>query len=407
MFYFLWALKNLYRNKKQTLGICIFVIIVSLILFLNFAFLKGSQKQMRETTREYVSDISLRTRSEEYSLAEVNKRIESTEYKNNLEMIVSEYSIGGVNVISAAGYSNYASVEGYSENYFNWMQNNVEWIEGGPFFEHPAQAVIERSMAEDLAVSAGDRITVEYVTDEGAINTAVYDLSGIFIGNKYEHQNTVYVTLKEAQNLGLVEGDKINNLRIYLKDPENENLLRKIVDNELKDFSDFAYISVWKWEPERNLFHQIFQYAQSFIKIVIGLVTIVSLIILFFGIQNTFYLIFNKRANEISVLATYGMPFLKIYRVVFWETTVLFITGLLGGFLLSILLGRILSGVSMTHFSGEMVVVLGGPNLQFDFVLKNVLWLALSIFIVGIFSSLHSLQRYFRLEIREMVRGIK
>lgn len=407
MFYFLWAIKNLYRNKKRTLGTSVFIIIVSLMLFLNFAFLKGTQKQMKETTREYVGDISLSVRSEDYSLTKVKKHLESGDYNNALKMIVSEYSMGNVNVISDAGYLHYASVEGYSKDHFHWMQKNVEWIEGGPFFKHPAQAVIERSMAEDLAVSAGDRIITRYTTEDGAINTATYEINGIFIGNKYQHQSTVYVTLSEAQNLGLVENNKINHLKIYLKDPENELLLQRIVDEELKDFSDIAYISVWKWEPGQNLFCSIFQYSQIFIKILITLFSIVSLIILFFGIQNAFYLIFNNRANEISVLSTYGMPFLKMYRVVFWETIILFLFGLSGGFLFSILSGEMLSGISMTHFSDEMVVFLGGPNLQFDFVLKELVWVALFIFIVGLFSSLHSLRRYFKLEVREMTGGVR
>ncbi len=406
MFYFLWALKNLYRNKKRTLGTCALIIIVSLVLFLDFAFLKGTQKQMKETMREYLGDISLRVRSEDYNLAPVKKHLENGNYKNSLERIISGYSIGNVSVISEGGYLNDASIAGYSNNYFKWLKKNVEWIEGGPFLDNFGHAVIEKSMAEDLGISAGERVTVEYVTPDGAINTDNYQIVGVFIGNKYEDGNTVYVSLKDAQSLAMVK-DKINTLKIYLKNPEDEALLQQIVDKDLKSFSNISYISVWRWETEKDMFYSIFQYGQIFNKLLLSLVSIVLLIILFFGIQNVFYLIFNKRANEISVLTTYGMPFLKIYKVIFWETIVLFSFSLAGGFLLSLLCGQMLSGISMARISDEMVIVLGGPNLQFDFVLKDIVLVTLFVYIVGLFSTLHSLRRYFKLEVREMVGGIR
>ncbi len=94
---------------------------------------------------------------------------------------------------------------------------------------------------------------------------------------------------------------KINHLKIYLLNPDDEALLFRIVSDMEKSFSKIANISVWRWEPEGHLFFRIFQFSQVFIKILVSLVSIVSLIILFFGIQNAFYLILNERSNEISV----------------------------------------------------------------------------------------------------------
>jgi len=405
MFYFIWALKNLYRNKKRTLGTGVLIIIVSLVLFLDFAFLRGTKKQMKDTMRKSLGDISMRVRSEDYNLAAVKKHIENANYSNFLEMIISGYSIGNVSVISGSGYLNDASIAGYSNNYFKWLEKNVEWIEGGPFLGNFGHAVIERNMAEDLGVSVGDRVTAEYVTQDGAINTDSFQISGIFIGNKYENGNTLYVSLGDAQSLEMVK-NKINNLKIYLKNPEDEALLQRMIDKDIKSFSKICYISVWRWEPEKNMFYSIFQYGQIFNKLLLALVTIVLLIVLFFAIQNMFYLIFNRRSNEISVLTTYGMPFIKIYKVILWETVVLFSFSLICSLIVSILCGKIFSGISMTFISEEMVIVLGGPNLQFDFILKDILQTSLFVYIVGLFSGFHSLQRYFKLEISEMTRGI-
>lgn len=407
MFYISWAVKNLARNKKRTLGMGFFIVIIAAILFLNFAFLAGTQQQMNETLRKFVGDINLSALSESCNLAGIRDDLGRGSYKDEFEMVVSEYSINNARIISDGGYLSNAYIKGYSSNYFQWMQQSVEWLDGGGLFDNQGQAVIEKSVASDLSVRAGERVMVEYRTAEGAINTASYEISGIFIGNKYEHANAIFVLLEDAQNLGMVEDNKINRLKIYLRKSNDIALLQRLVDKELINYTKIAHISVWRFEPGKNMFYRIFQYSQMFIKILIILVSVVLLIVLFFGIQNVFYLTFNERANEISVLATYGMPFLKIYKMVFWETVILFTASIMSGLLLSVVIGKVLSGIKMAHISDEMVLVLGGPNLQFDFIFKDFTWIALFLLAVGIYSSLHSLRKYFKMEVREMIGGIK
>ena len=408
MFYFFWALKNLYHNKKQTLEMILFIAIISMMFFLNLAFLKGSREQMEQTLESYIGDIALDARSDNYNLAKVKKELETGKNKNAIKMIMGEYSFGNARVISNNGYLSNAYVKGYSYNYFKQLNNEVEWIAGGDSsINKTAHAVIERGTAASLAVSVGDNITVEFKTSQGAINTATYKISGIFIGNRYIHFKSLYVSLKNARNLGMVPDNYLNHIKIFLKNPGNNITLQSIVNKELKKFSNIAYISVWRWDPGNVMFFRVFQFSRMFFTVIITFISIVLLIVLFFGIQNVFFLTFSKRANEISVLTTYGMPFTKIYRLVFWETVFYFSAGLLSGFLLSFFIGNILSGISMAQLSDLMVVVLGGPNLQFNFALKDIALVLVFIFFSGLYASFHSLRRYFKLEVREMETGIK
>ncbi len=159
--------------------------IISTILFLNFAFIRGSQKQMRETLRMYTGDITLSSRDKDYDLVAVKKSLENASCRDSIEMIVSGYLIGGAKVVSDNGYLANVQVRGYSSNYLKWMGKSVSWIDGGLSLDEPNKVIIERSVALNLEASAGDRIIVEYRTPEGAINTAIYEVAGIFIGNKY------------------------------------------------------------------------------------------------------------------------------------------------------------------------------------------------------------------------------
>ncbi len=408
MFYLSWALKNLFHNRKRSAETVLFIAIISAVFFLNLAFLKGSRIQMEETLEEYVGDIGLDAKSEDYNLEKIREELETGRYRNAVKTIVGEYSLRDVRLISNNAYLSDGKVEGYTSNYFGRLNNMVEWMAGGDGGINKAScAVIERETAADLGVTVGDNVTVELKTRDGAINTATFRIIGVFIGNIYVNSNTLYVGIENARTLGMVSKNYLNHIRVFLKHPDDNGTLRSIVDNELAQFADEAYVGVWRWHPDSVLFYQVFNFSRLFFTIIVTFISVVLLIVLFFGIQNVFFLSLARRSNEVSVLTTYGMPFTKIYRLIFWETVVYFAIGLSIGFMLAIVTGGVLSGINMTQLSDQMVVVLGGPSLQFDFTLRDILLVILFMSLSGLYASIHSLRKYFKMEIREMKAGIQ
>ena len=406
VFYFFWAVKNIFRNKRRAIENILFIACISMMFILDFSFLDGSQRQMEKASRDFSGDIGLNARSSDLNLAEVQRHLSVSPNKNAIEIIISEYSFGNVRVISDEAYLSQSFVKGFSPNNFEQLNKSVEWIAGGAFFTDLNQAVIERSMARELAVSVDDIVTLEFRTPQGAINTTTCKISGVFIGNKYFHLNTLFVSQADAVNLGLVDSSYANHLKIFLRNPDDEVTLRKIVEDDLNPLSHLFYTHVNKWSSNDVFFEEIFQLSSMFFKILITMFSIVLLIVLFLGVQNSFYLSFVARSNEISVLTTFGMPFVKMYLTIFWETILLFSAGLTSGSALAFLIGSLLTGVSLAQLSEEIVVVLGGPKLQFDFLLQSFLWVGLFMFGSGLYASFFSLRKYFKLEVREMTRGI-
>lgn len=404
MFYFIWAIKNIKNKAKNSIGITVFIILITTVLLLNYAFQVGTEKQMYQTMRKYHGDIAIQTRSNKYSLLDAKKALENSGFMNDIELIVSSYSVGNAEFITDGKYAS-GIIAGYSEGYFKWLGKSISWIAGKPLTNARGNAVVERSMARKLGLSPGDKIIVRYSTKEGAINTASFILSGIFTGNKYVDNDRIFVSLKDAQALALA-GNKIGKLKIFLKDSHNEKLIQDILSGVVKKYDNIAFISVWLWDTDKVTFVNIFNYFHIFIKILFGLLSIVLLIILSFGIQNSFYIIFNKRRNEISTLVAFGMRYFGIYRMVFWETILLFLTGIIMGIGFSLLLGSILGRISLAQISEEMVVLLGGPGLKFTFLPSEISMVALFIFITGLFSSFYSLRKYFKVEAAQMMHGI-
>lgn len=405
MFYILWALKNLYKNIKKSSGIFVFIVIITTALMLNFAFQYGTERQMQRTLRKYAGDISLKSRSTKYNLKKVYEYLKNSSYKKYIEFLVESFTTSKAELMSEDNFS-YGRVKGISPGYFKWLGNSIEWIEGKPFSNKGGEAVVERSLALKLGIHKGSHVIVRYLTNKGAINTGLYKISGIFIGNKYEQENKLFVSLKNVQELALAN-NKISSIMIYVKDYKNEQLLQTIVNDIHKKFESIVNISVWLWDSDRIAFVNIFKFFHIFVKIFFGLITAVLLIILFFGIQNTFFILFHRRKNEISTLVTFGMPYLMIYRMVFWETIILFFSGIFTGVVFSLITGSLLSGISLAQITDEIVVVMGGPYLQFSFILSKIIMVGFFIFLVGLFSSVHALRKYFKIEVIQMVQGIQ
>ena len=355
---------------------------------------------MREALRSYVGDVRLIANTDK-NLAEIKKHILQKPYSHEINLIIENLRIH-CDVISNYG-SSHGLVVGASSNYFDQMKTHVEWI-GGSSEITKNEAIIEKNYAQKLGVETGDNVTIEYITSKGAVNTSNYRITGVFIGNKYEHYNKLYVLLKNAQELAMKD-NFIDRITIFLNNPDNDVIIQKIVD-DMKSFSKDINLIVWRWNPQGHIFFKIFQYSRIFIKIIISIVIFVLLIILFFSIQNSFYLIFNERSNEISVLATYGMMFRQFYQLVFWETILLSVCGILSGYVISFLCAHFLAGINLSLFSDEIVVLLGGANLFFSFIPKDFFLIFFFILLVSVMSTFFSLYKFLKAEIREMQMGV-
>jgi len=305
-------------------------------------------------------------------------------------------------LISQDGYSA-AAIIGYSDNYFQWLSEKVQ-ILSGDFELEAKEAALEYNMAKRVNTKVGENITLEYKTKSGAINTARFKVKCIFVGNKYIHGFKVYAKINDVRELAMEEKPIVQSAKIYLNDNSDKNIQESL--DYLEQFQDKIKINIWKWTPKGNVFFNVFSFTQIFMKILTYLVTFILIIILFFGIQNSFYLIFNERATEISVLATYGMTFGKMYKIIFWETIMILLSGIFLGFGLASIFSFFLSKFNISQISSEFIVVLGGPNLVFDFSPLNFVMVFSFIFIVGLFSTFWAQYKYFKSEVREMQMGI-
>lgn len=401
MFFFKWAAKNLLRNRNRSIGMIILISFTTMILYLGLAFLNGSQKQMTQVLRDYVGDIRITTKNKSNDISDIVLKLRNSQLISTITDITSEYKIY-CEFISINGYST-GWIIGSSQDFFSNIINKVEWIDGSANLKQ-GQCIIEKSFAAELGVNIADELIISYITPNGAINTAYTTVSGVFIGNKYEHSNKVFVKIQDAQELGMSLGH-IHQIKIKLLNPDSNQDIQQVVSFFEKYFN-IVQVQVWKWKPEGHVFFQVFQYSKIFMGILITISILVLSIVLFFSIQNSFYLMFNERSNEISVLATYGMSFKQMYKLTFWESVILLTSGITLGLFFSIGISIPLEHLNLTSITEEIVVILGGPKLVFEFIKEDILLITVFVFITGMISAFQSLRKYLKSEIREMQLGI-
>lgn len=400
MFYFLWAVKGLSKNYLRTIRNICFIALVTGIVFLLFGFRQGAQEQMEASVRSNYSDIEIITKDKETSLEGVEDYIRK-EYQGVMDNILPELRLNNNVLINYGAASEFGGVSGVPVSFFEIIKDHIYWVDGEPFEgKSSSEAVIETSFAQQLNLEVGDVVTVKYTTQEGAINTARFNITGIFTGIAELHGGVLFTSLEAARSLSLLDGNWSNRIRFYLNDAD-ETLFLQVYDDLSGEFGDKVKINVFEWRDEVG-FAQVFKMVWMLMLLFLTLVSAVILIVLYFAVYNNFYMNFYSRTKEIASLLTFGMKHSSLYLRSFYEGLLVMIAGIGTGFFLAFFSSSILESIT---FSGSMemdVMVLGGPYLRFSFLAKEVLLISLFLGFTGLWASFKSLYNYLKLEVSEI-----
>lgn len=399
MFYFLWAIKGLSKNYLRTIRNIFFIALVTSIVFLLFAFRQGAQEQMEASVRTNYGDIEITSRERETSLEEVEAYIKK-EYSGIMETLLPELWLNNV-LINHGTANEFGRISGISASFFEIMEDHIYWVEGEPFqADSSSEAVIETSFAEQLNIGVGDVVTVRYTTQEGAINTARFIISGIFTGIADLHGGGLFTSLEAARFLSLLEGNWSNQIKFYLYDADDA-LLLQVYDDLSEKFAGKVRINVFEWRDEVG-FAQIFRMVWMLMLLLLSLVSAVILIVLYFAVYNNFYMSFYSRTKEIASLLTFGMKHSSLYLRSFFEGLIIMIAGIGIGFIFALFFSSIFESITYSGSMETYVMVLGGPYLRFSFIAKEVLLISLFLGFTGLWASFKSLHNYLKLEVREI-----
>jgi len=373
------------------------------VLFLFLGFRQGAEDQINSTIRKSYGDIRLTARGDR-SLKEVKQYL-CENYDRYLERTASQLSLQGVRLTGSGNYRE-SRIVGVREDYFRWLGDSIYWKSGGPPEPRgetpvsPVNGVLEKSYAKKLNLKQGDTITAVYESVRGATGKLRIQVSGVFIGNRFQKGGKLFLPLKTVQEL-TGETGKIDLVKINLVRPTEVNLDR-IASLVSDKYRMTASVSVRKWNRDLT-YSTIFSRVWALMGVILVLSALTIILVLSLGIYDTFYLDLRSRAEEISTLLTYGIHHGKLYLLNFLEITILLVLGGGAGLLLALTIALILANIPLVKNFSYLFIVLGGPFLQFSLFTPDLLIGFGVTSLAAYFASCLSLRSYLRGDVAEIV----
>lgn len=232
---------------------------------------------------------------------------------------------------------------------------------GVAYSDDGAQALVGRSLADNLKVGVGDGLTLMSTTVDGALNAIDVTVRGIVSTGVPELDSRLVMTrITDAQRL--LNSDRITRLGVYLNDSAQADAFFNSLEAQYPQLGITAWHErAFFYTSVRNLYNRIF-----------GVMGLVILAMVGFAVFNTASMSVMERTREIGALAAMGTRRGEILRLFLMEAGLIGLLGSLVGLLLSGLLslGLMVFEVQMppppgqtegyplqVYWSGEMAVI--------------------------------------------------
>lgn len=397
MFDLKWAFKNLIANKRRTGGMVGFIALILVIMMVNLLFLDGTSTQMKEALRNSKGDLYLWSK---FSLSTADSNLEAyrDKLKNKIRTL-AKYS----QIYSASGYAE-ALVLGTEPAYLQYLDRVVSWPQRHREKLKQGSALIENGLAQKLNVKRGDFITIKIKNDSGMVNTLQVKIDGVFVGSNLLFGDVLYINIKDQNLLWINELDfECNDLKLYFKPGITGKDLR-IIEEYLQLNYPQAHITCPKLNPTAETAYTTFKYYRYLLIFLFILLNAVFIIILYFAVQNVYFIAFRQRRQELATLLTYGMKHFRIKLIGLWESNLIFALALMLSVPLSLLITSAIHQFEITDSSlGELIAVLGGPRINFSFNWLTIPAMVVLVWAMTLIATYRGVNNYLKLEIREII----
>ncbi|MFZ5518849.1 MAG: ABC transporter permease [Candidatus Zhuqueibacterota bacterium] len=232
-------------------------------------------------------------------------------------------------------------------------------------------------LAKSLNAKVGDYLTVMATTADGALNALDLKFVGTFSGFSPEYdERAIVIPLSAAQIL--LNTQKVKRLLVTLDQTER-------TDSYYQQISDLAKqngyaISLKKWEDMAIYYKRV----KTFYNQMVGFLSLVLFIIVFFSTANTIIMSIVERTTEIGTLLSLGTSKWQTLKMFFFEG--LFI-GIVGGVFAAIFA---LIGSTIINYFDILLAPAPGMTDGYPLSIRNEIGLYTQIFITTVFVAIVS-----------------
>ncbi|MBI2619728.1 MAG: ABC transporter permease [Ignavibacteriales bacterium] len=254
------------------------------------------------------------------------------------------------------------------------------------------EVVVGDKLFENLSASIGEQIVVLAQGYDGSLGNLKFTIVGtVKTGMPEFDQSSVFMTLPAAQELLVMDG-KVSVLTLRLRDLSEIDPVKESLREPLGEG-----LVALSWKEVLPDFDQSIQ-----LDNVSGMLTLAILIIVVaFGITNTVLMSVTERFREFGIILSVGMQPKKLVVLVFLETMIIVLIGLI--------LGNVLAAGINLYIMNNPIVFSGDfeqmyaeygflPRLESTLRLSSFLNISLSVLGISVIAMFYPIAKVIRLE---------
>ena len=210
----------------------------------------------------------------------------------------------------------------------NKMTNLSHWIEKGTYLKPGDNGIILAvNLAKNLGVEVNDTLVLISQGYHGATAAALFPVRGILKFPAPAMNNLGgYIDLKAAQNFFSVP-EKLTSLVVMVTDYGKVNQIKHRLKAELG-----KQYEIMSWDEMDPVTKNMIDADRSGAYITKGILYV----LVGFGIFGTVIMMIAERRKEMGIMIAIGMQKSKLSKILFYETTLLGLVGVLAGFAVSL-----------------------------------------------------------------------
>ena len=399
------AWRNLWRNKRRT------IITITAIMFAVLAAVfmqsinRGSYEVMIDRmvsfntgyiqVQDYRFDDESSLDNSFYYDEELRDKILNADGRIDKIVPRIETFMLAANDVSTRG-SLVFGIDPDKEHEFNEIRN---LLDDGRFFESGEQSVVlGKGMASRLQLSVGDTLALMGQGRFGMSASGLFEIVGI-VDHPIRDMNNqvVYLPLDTAQEL-LSAYDHVTGVLITLQNERHTDPVAASLKSELEG----GELVVYTW-PE--LMPEILELMEMDLAVP-RLLTVVLYIVIGFGFFGTVLTMTMERLKEFGVLLSIGLKRLGLALILFIETVLFSLLGVLFGLGLAWSILKLIDPINLSGEAAQAVIDLGfDPVIPMSFAPDQFYTQGFYVFIIAMIVFLFPLLKISKLNILDAARS--
>ena len=347
---FMFAWKNVWRNKKRSLIILIAIALgLGCGLFASAVMYGMWDSTVNAAIDRDLSHIQIHTEKFKKENLIENYIPDGKEIEEQVAKINGVKAVSGRTVIdgmaASASSSSGVEIKGIIPDQEKKVTSVAESIKEGKYFEGVSRnpVVIGKELAKKLDLKLRSKIVLSFQGPDGNIIYAAFRIAGIFeTESSMFDKSNVFVKQSDLANL-MNSKPLIHEIAIRLNTVQD---MDPVVSKLRSKYSSLAVETWQQLAPELSLTYETLILE---LNIFLGII----LFALLFGITNTMLMSVMERIRELGVLMAVGMKRLRVFILIIFETILLSITGGIIGMILGAVSIAITAqnGINLSLFS--------------------------------------------------------